>query len=89
MITIRADFFDAVGVDVPEVALYGVEGVHLLEEVHVLADLGVVLGFRSTELEVDHDPFVAICHDAIWAALVYLTVFDGEDGTLIEECPTV
>ena len=89
MITIRADFFDLVAIHKPQIALYRVVGGHLLEEVHVLADLGVVLGFRSTELEVDHDPFVAICHDAIWAALAYLTVFDGEDCTLIKECPTV
>ena len=62
---------------------------HRGEQLHVLVHLVVILGMRSSELEVDDDPLVAIGHHAIRAALVQLTVFDRENGALIEECPTV
>ena len=77
-----------VGVDIPEVA-GDVVVTHRGEELHVLAHLVVVLGFGGTELEVDHDPFLAIGHDAVRATLLHLTILDGENRTLIEECPTL
>ena len=83
-----ADFLDVVAIHKPQIALYGVFRVHRGEELHVLAHLVVVLGFGGTELEIDHNPFVAIGHNAVWAALLHLAILDRENGALVEECPT-
>ena len=87
--SLRFDFFDMVRVNVPEVAMDVRGGCHGGEEVHVAADLVVVLGLGGTELEVDDDPFTAVGYHTVGTMLTDLTVFNGEDGTLVEECPTL
>ena len=47
----------------------------------------MVFGFGGTELEVDDDPLVAVGHHTVRTMLTDLTVFDGENGTFVEECP--
>ena len=74
MITLEGDFLDAVGVDVPEVAL-DVMVPHVGEEVHVAAHLVVILGLGGSELEVDDDPTVAVGHHTVRTVLAYFIAF--------------
>ena len=88
MITLEDDFFDGVGVDVPEVAA-DVLVAHVGEEIHILSDLVMILRFGGAELEVDDDPLLPVGHHTVRTMLAHLTVFKRKNGTLVKECPTV
>ena len=88
MITLEDDFLDGVGVDVPKVAAY-VLVAHVGEEIHILADLVVILWFGGTELEVDDDPLVTVGHYTVRTMLAHLTVFKRENRALVKERPMI
>jgi hypothetical protein len=62
---------------------------HGSQQVHIFSYLLGVLGFRVTELEIYNHPICAVGHHTVWATLLYFSVGKREDGTLVEECPTM
>jgi hypothetical protein len=58
------------------------------EEGHVFSYLFVVFRFGGAKLKVNDYPFSSVGHYTIRASFSHLSVFDGEDGALVKECPT-